>query len=536
MSMEIRENQFILPIDIEEAGTVTKVLQTADKYVDKNIEISITTPSAEFELKQEGAVTATASIASNSFTSDTETPYAITAEAIGHIGTTEVGVETAGFVAASDSITIAAADSSKDTATTYIKAGHLNGSGTASATGNISLEASGTQPSGFYVKASAAGGASVDVAGWLPQGASADASGDKYYAIKGANLANVPTDGTSYDALMSPVLTENGFLYINEGYIAPTKIALATLIPDNANISSENADLVYNTVKAYDKDGALIVGTMGNASLGTITANDATATISSLSVSANPGGGFKVTGSDDITGSTSVSIAERGLAETSLSKTGEISGTASVDASLDTVGLGVNVANSTLTVTPEIKKQTATNAKSGDITTSQPASGRYVAIASDAIAASTNVTPTVTSAGYGTSAQNNATGASVTAGAASSGVYYVPITAGSHTAVASTPSVTAATATVSSAVTASAGSSVDLTAGILNSAPSTGGYLKIDASATTTDGSVSGTVTCTASEGYIETGAETKSISGNVSVSVSDANSKYIRIYDGSFI
>ena len=48
--------------------------------------------------------------------------------------------------------------------------------------------------------------------------------------------------------------------------------------------------------------------------------------------------------------------------------------------------------------------------------------------------------------------------------------------------------------------------------------------------------SLAGNVTCTAPEGYIEAGSETKTVSGSVDVNVTAAADKYIRVYDGTIL
>lgn len=530
-NMSVEEKVFQLPINVEENGIVTKVLATADTYLDKNIKVTVTTPDAEFEVKKAAAVTAAVSSKDTTYTSDTETPYAIEIAADATAGAVQVGVKTAGFAAATDVVEVEAANAEQATKTIYVKEGHLAGSGEASATSeSVKMTKGGAGE--FQIKATAAGGAEVDVAGWLPVGAAADASGDASYAIQAATLSNVAGAG-EYVEKDAPVLTSGGYLYINEGYIKDTKISLATLVPDNANITDENANLVYNTVKAYDVDGKLIVGTMGDAELGAITADDAAATISSVSVAAD-GSAFKVTGSADIAGTASVSVSKRGLAETSLSQTGVIEGEAKVEASLAKIGLAID-APEAITVKPVIAKEDATTAKSGAITTTAPTGGRYVAVSTAALEASVEVAPKVATEGYGTASVFDATGATVTGGAEASGMYYIPVEAGSHSAVANDPTIVNASAVVSSAAEGSSGFEGNLAAGILASAPA-GEYIVINATAAPTGGSVSGTVDCTAVEGYIESGKETKSISGEVAVEVTDAAAKYIRVYGGEIL
>lgn len=528
--MDIENKVFKLPINVTENGSVVKVLKTADTYVDKNIEVTVNTPDAEFEVKKAAAVTATVSNKDTTYTSETETPYAIEIAADATAGAVQVGVKTAGFAAASDVVEVAAANAEQNTKTIYVKEGHLTGSGEATATSDT-IKMTKNGESDFKFTAVASGGAKVDVAGWLPVNAAADSSGNATYAIQAATLANTAT-ATSYEEHTGPVLTSGGYLFINEGYIKDTKISLADLVPDDANITDTNANLVYNTVKAYDKDGALIVGTMGDAALGEITASDVEANIGTVSVAAQDGV-FHVTGSGAISGDTRVAITTRGLAETTLSQTGAIEGTAALDATLAKVGLAVDMVDD-VEVTPVIAKEDATTAKSGAITTTAP-TGKYIAVSTAAIAASATATPTVATEGYGTADLHAATTSTVKAGAAASGTYYIPVEAGSHTAEAGDATIVNATATVATATEATDGFDGDLVAGILTTAPS-GEYITITADATPVKGSVSGTVTCTSTEGYIENGTKTASIAGDVQVEVTAAAPKYIKVYDGSIL
>lgn len=52
MSLNVQDNKFILPIDIAAAGKVTKELQTAGTYVDKNIKVEVNTPDGSLESKR----------------------------------------------------------------------------------------------------------------------------------------------------------------------------------------------------------------------------------------------------------------------------------------------------------------------------------------------------------------------------------------------------------------------------------------------------------------------------------------------------
>ena len=537
MALNVNENKFILPIKVESAGTITKELQTQGTYVDKNIKITVDTPDGTLEAKKNGDLTAAVSVDTNIYTSDTETNYPITVRADASITDVQVGVGTPGFVDSNDAVTIAGSSAPQVSKTVYIKAGSLSGSGTASAEGGNGLALGSkvaTAPeSGFYVKASAAGGASVATAGWVDETTpSVSVSGDSYYPIEAATLANAGVADKVYAKEAGPVLVSGDYLYINKGYIGDTKIPLADLVPNEANVvagTDGNSHLIYKTVSVYDKDGALVAGTMGDAVLGDIAATDVSANITSASVTLNEdGSAFKVTGSSAITGSTSVAVTNNGYATTSLTKTGAISGTADLNASLAKIAIGADVAESNLVVTPVITKDSSSATATGAITKVAP-SGHYVAVSADAIAKSTTVSPVVNTNGYGTTDAFNATNVTVTAGSNASGLYYVPITDASHSVSKEASSVTNASATVSSAVVSTTAEAV----AVLNEAPASGDYLIISADAATTNGSVTTNAKCVSTEGYITASTQTLPITEAVTVAVTGVANKYIKIYAG---
>lgn len=540
MALNVQENKFILPIDVAAAGKVTKELQTAGTYVDKNIKIEVNTPDGSLEVKKAGALSASVSVDANVYTSDTKTDYPLTVKGDAAITDVQVGVKNEGFVDSTDAVTIAGSSAPQASKTVYIKAGSLSGSGTASAAGGNGLALgakSTTAPeSGFYVKASAAGGASVATAGWVDENTpSVSVNGDSYYPIDAATLANAGTADKVYAEEAGPVLVSGGYLYINKGYIGDTKIPLANLVPDEANVTAGengNSHLIYNTVSVYDKDGALVAGTMSDAVLGNISATDVSANVSTVSVAPNgDGSAFKVTGTGAISGNTSVAVTGAGYATTSTAKSGTISGTASVDASLSKITVGAVATNANLTVTPVITKDSSSASATGAITTEAPSSGHYVAVSADAINASTTVAPSVTSDGYGTADNFNASNATITAGSNASGLYYVPITEASHTVSKEASSVTNASATVSSAVVDETASKVTL----LSAAPE-GRYLKISAAATAQSGSVTTNAKCESTEGYIVASTKTLPITETVSVGITNAADKFIKIYNGELV
>lgn len=540
MALNVQENKFILPIDIKAAGKVTKELQTAGTYVDKNIKIEVDTPDGSLEVKKEGTLSASVSIDTNVYTSDTETKYPLTVKGDAAISEIQVGVANEGFVDSTDAVTIAGSSAPQASKTVYIKAGSLSGSGTASAEGGNGLalgaKASSAPESGFYVKASAAGGASVATAGWVDETTpSVNVNGDSYYPIDAATLANTGTADKVYAEETGPVLVSGDYLYINKGYIGDTKIPLADLVPNEANVVAGidgNSNLIYKTVSVYDKDGRLVAGTMGDAVLGDISANDVSANVSTVSVAATEdGSAFKVTGTGAISGNTSVAVTGVGYATTSTTKSGTINGTANVEASLNKITVGAVATKDNLTVTPVISKDSSSATATGAITTVAP-KGHYVAVSADAINASTTVAPSVTSEGYGTADAFNANNVTVTAGSNASGLYYVPITDASHSVSKEASSVTNASATVSSAVVSTTAEAV----AVLNDAPASGDYLIISADATTTNGSVTTKAKCVSTEGYITASTQTLPITEAVTVGVTNATNKYIKIYAGEIV
>ena len=272
MALNVQDNKFILPIDIAAAGKVTKELQTAGTYVDKNIAIEVNTPDGSLEVKKQGDLSASVSVDTNIYTSDTETNYPITVRGDATITDVQIGVANEGFIDSTDTVTINGNSAQQVSKTVYIKAGSLSGSGTASAAGGNGLVLSAKQASapesGFYVKASAAGGASVATAGWVDETTpSVSVNDDSYYLIDAATLANAGNADKVYAEKTGPVLVSGDYLYINKGYIEDTKISLADLVPNEATVKAGvdgNSHLIYNTVSVYDKDGKLVAGTMGD--------------------------------------------------------------------------------------------------------------------------------------------------------------------------------------------------------------------------------------------------------------------------------
>ena len=122
-------------------------MQTAGTYVDKNIKIEVNTPDGSLEVKKAGALSASVSVDTNVYTSETETNYPITVRGDAAITDVQVGVANEGFVDSTDTVTINGSNAQQVSKTVYIKAGSLSGSGTASAAGGNGLALGAKQES-----------------------------------------------------------------------------------------------------------------------------------------------------------------------------------------------------------------------------------------------------------------------------------------------------------------------------------------------------------------------------------------------------
>ena len=71
---------------------------------------------------------------------------------------------------------------------------------------------------------------------------------------------------------------------------------------------------------------------------------------------------------------------------------------------------------------------------------------------------------------------------------------------------------------------------------VLNDAPASGDYIIISASATATEGSVTTNAKCVSTEGYITASTKTLPITEAVTVGVTNATNKYIKIYAGEIV
>lgn len=150
-------------------------------------------------------------------------------------------------------VTASAATTTQPGSGFYVAVGSAADSSSITATAAVTSAGYGTTTDGQYT--TAGDSATVTV----------NASDVTYVPIQSGSLANAATSGASYSDLSStaPIIPSEGYLYINEGYYANTKVSLARLVPDDATITSATgAGYMLSGQSAYDSDGKLVVGSI----------------------------------------------------------------------------------------------------------------------------------------------------------------------------------------------------------------------------------------------------------------------------------
>lgn len=210
----------------------------------------------------------------------------------------------------------------------------------------------------------------------------------------------------------------------------------AAAIAESVTATGKVSQAGYGTTTDYQADTATTINVGSNAAdstyvpitAGTVTANGAT--VSSVALAYNStGGNFDVTGSANIPAPT---VGTAGYVGNGVGTANGLSNGAQVAATVAKVGIAASVTGGNA-VTPVISKDAATNVDASAATTSQPSAGFYVAVNTAASSSTVNAAAAVTSAGYGTttSGQYTTTPASKTVTVNAAGTTYVPITAAS---------------------------------------------------------------------------------------------------------
>ena len=154
---------------------------------------------------------------------------------------------------AATNVTASAATTSQPASGFYVAVGSAADSSSVTAAAAVTSAGYGTTTSGQYT--TVGDSATVTV----------NASDVTYVPIQSGSLANSATSQVTYTDLSSsaPIVPSEGYLYINEGYYANSKVSLARLVPDDATITyASGAGYMLDGQSAYDSDGKLVVGTI----------------------------------------------------------------------------------------------------------------------------------------------------------------------------------------------------------------------------------------------------------------------------------
>lgn len=330
-------------------------------------------------------------------------------------------------------------------------------------------------------------------------------SGGTTVYVKASTLSNTATSGVTYTEVTgnTVVISSDGSLYINEGYTGNKRISLATLIPNDATIASNNS--LLQGVTAYDSNGVLYTGTIPTQTALTVSGRTVTAAAgyyaSNTSASVALG---KVT-SPTVTVGISAPTYDSSSGKFNITSSGEIpvpiinttgyitadeastraKGSYSGSSQLNKISLKSTHSGKTAAVTPVISKQAISitnvvDAANGDATTTAPSSGVYVAVQSAKDTGTLTSTPGVYSAGYGTTTSGqytvNANGTS-TVGANASSITYIPIKTTSVTVNGNTVSYGSGWVASGSQTVTNGAYSCDITSHIVKTTPSVTGKL-----------------------------------------------------------
>lgn len=154
---------------------------------------------------------------------------------------------------AATNVSASAATTTQPSTGFYVAVDSASATTTLTATPSVTSAGYGTTTSGQYT-------ATTDT-----ETVTMNASATTYVPINAGSLANSATSGKTYSDLSSsgPIVPSEGYLYINEGYYADSKISLARLVPDDATITyATGAGYMLEGQSAYDKDAKLVVGTI----------------------------------------------------------------------------------------------------------------------------------------------------------------------------------------------------------------------------------------------------------------------------------
>ena len=200
-----------------------------------------------------------------------------------------------------------------------------------------------------------------------------------------------------------------------------------TTIASGSTVTPAASTQTINISEGYNAARTLIIDSVDNGPVAEVTSGSAA--ISSITYTYDSTNSrYNVSGSANVSAPT---VITAGYISNSKGAKISNSGGAILSAIVDKIGIAANLSG-TGTYAPTINKNAATNINiAGTATTSQPSSGYYVAVSSNANTGTVSATASVTSAGYGTTTSGQYTttpSSALTVGAAASSITYIPLT------------------------------------------------------------------------------------------------------------
>ena len=300
----------------------TLTLNTADKYVDKDIELTITAKEGSCTISGGSLTHGPITTTDKTYLTGTSTTdgYKVTITNDASVEAISANI-TEGWLANGDIAAKPVTNTDTVSKDFYVKKGAAsitagqsipvsgsitNNNGTLTATLNGSKTINGSATAGWVTSVT---GASVSASGKatakatdLDENLKAEniVQDVTIFGVTGTgpvttppSFTNTGAEGATYKdvSTTAPVLKSGDYLYISKGYVSENqKISLSQLVPNGSNVTGKK-DLIYKTISAYDNDGNLVAGTM----------DDATIKSGAPSVSGTPTVGAKTSGKYPLT-------------------------------------------------------------------------------------------------------------------------------------------------------------------------------------------------------------------------------------------
>lgn len=328
VTMNITSNNlWELPITVTASGDITKTLNTAGTFLDRNIGIKVSTPKAVATVSASKKATAptvartttTVSGATNvangnATTTAPSSGYFISIQATAPATTLDITktVNTAGYLGTNTQITASAATTANTGSIYYVPVAPSTPTTSYSINSGWNTYFDSASDDDYHISITPK---YSNTAGYVSAHTDTNNGGTGYWKIKTtsidqgtstisnntvtrgavswgtgwittnsispASFANTATADVTYldisNTTEAPMLSSSGYLYINKGYTDNLKISLAKLIPDWPNGTSVAVnDKILSGYKAYDQDGNVLTGSIATITLPTSASSNIT--------------------------------------------------------------------------------------------------------------------------------------------------------------------------------------------------------------------------------------------------------------------